>query len=272
MNEIMHPGQLDTSPNGDGSSSDVIPPWEASTANHPLIKERVKSVAAALFRQIDKGRYSYGTRLPSERDLAEEFHLSRAVIRQAIEFLETYGIVTRRANSGAFVAYSAKKDGQIATSDQVGAQMLNISAIAETASPFEMNVLCSIIEPDMVRLAALYMSVRDLANLKNILEEIERIITNAELFAHLEKKFLLAIAEGTHNRLLLTIYTIIHEVRRQPRWCATRVKSLSPERIVENQARLRSLYNALENRDTESAVEFMKLLIAGHQDDLLNSR
>ena len=270
MNELLRPS--DGMPKLESAGDEARPPWETSTANHPLIKERVKSVAAALFHQISSGRYSYGTRLPSERDLAEEFDLSRAAIRQVIEFLETYGVVTRRANSGAFVAYTAKKEGRVSSSDQSGAQMLNISAIAETASPFEMNVLCSIIEPDMVRLAALYMSVRDLANLKKTLEEIERIVTNAELFAHLEKKFLLGIAEGTHNRLLMTIYTIIHEVRRQPRWCATRVKALSPERIADNQARLRSLYTALENRDTESAVEFMKLVIAGNQDDLLNSR
>ena len=38
------------------------------------------------------------------------------------------------------------------------------------------------------------------------------------------------------------------------------------------QNRLKSLYTALENHDIESAVEFMKLVIAGAQDDLLNAR
>lgn len=251
-----------------------LPPWELSRTNHPLIKERVKGVANEIFEQIISGRYSYGTRLASERDLAEEFGLSRAAVRQVIEFLETYDVVKRRPNSGTFVVYSAR-DNTPALEDEpddTPTNVLNVSAIAETASPFEMNILCSIIEPEMVRLAALYMSVRDLADLRSVLDEIEKIVVDAEQFAHLEKKFLMKIAEGTHNRLLITIYRIITEVRRQPHWCATRVQSLSPERISESQNRLKSLYSALENRDTESAVAFMKLVIAGAQDDLLNTR
>lgn len=258
----------------ESSAPTSLPPWELSKANHPLIKERVKSAATAIFDQILAGQYSFGTRLASERELASEFGLSRAAIRQVIDFLEAYDIVKRRPNSGTFVVYTRQAATAPEQQDEAdaGTQMLNVSAIAETASPFEMNILCSIIEPEMVRLAALYMSVRDLAELRAVLDDIEKIVVDAELFAHLEKKFLMKIAEGTHNRLLVTIYRIITEVRRQPHWCQTRVQSLSPERITESQNRLKSLYAALENRDTESAVSFMKLVLAGAQDDLLNTR
>lgn len=252
----------------------TIPPWERSKVDHQPIKGRVKEVAKAIFEQIVGGRYSYGTRLASERDLGEEFGISRAAARQAIVFLETFDLVQRRPNSGAYVIYSPQQIAQTLNhkSDEAGSHLLNISAIAETASPFEMNVICSIIEPEMIRLAALYMSVRDLAELRAILGEIEKIVVDADQFAHLEKKFLMRIAEGTHNRLLATIYGIVTEVRRQPHWCSTRVQTLSPEKISESQNRLKSLYGALENRDIESAVAFMKLIIAEAQDDLLNSR
>lgn len=257
----------------DGSIGETLPPWELSRDNHPLIKERVKAAADVIFHQIASGHYSYGTRLASERDLAKEFGLSRAAIRQVIDFLETYAVVKRQPNSGTFVNYVPPKNGFSVRVDNSGnSHLLDISAIAETASPLEMNILCSIIEPEMVRIAALYMSVRDLANLRSVFDEIEKIVTDAELFAHLEKKFLMTIAEGTHNRLLITVYRIVTEVRRQPHWCATRVKSLTPERISDTQNRLKSLYTALENHDIESAVEFMKLVIAGAQDDLLNAR
>ena len=53
-----------------------------------------------------------------------------------------------------------------------------------------MSVVCSLIEPEIARLATLYMSVRDLVNLRKLLEEIEEIVTDAEQFAHLEKRFL----------------------------------------------------------------------------------
>lgn len=256
----------------DGDIGEIIPPWELTRDNHPLIKERVKAAADVIFHQIASGYYSYGTRLASERDLAKEFALSRAAIRQVIDFLETYAVVKRRPNSGTFVNYVPPRNGFAVEGEKSGSNLLDIRAIAETASPLEMNILCSIIEPEMVRIAALYMSVRDLANLRRVFDEIEKIVTDAELFAHLEKKFMTTVAEGTHNRLLITVYRIVTEVRKQPHWCATRIKSLTPERISDTQKRLKSLYTALENHDIESAVEFMRLVIAGAQDDLLNTR
>ena len=249
------------------------PPWTLDRTNHPAIKERVKAVAQTIFGQIVGGQYSFGTRLASERDLAREFRLSRAAVRQVIGFLENYDVVKRRPNSGTFVTYSPQDAPQGGAGvDSHVEHLLNISSIAETASPFEMNILCSILEPEMVRISALYMSVRDLEKLRKVLDEIQKIVTDAKLFAHLEKEFLMTIAEGTHNRLLTTVYSIVTEVRRQPHWCATRIKSLTPERIRETQNRLKSLYFALENRDIESAVEFMKLIIGGAQDEMLTSR
>jgi len=172
------------------------------------------------------------------------------------------------------VVYRSPRPGSEASAgensaDVSSADALDVKAIVETASPFEMSVVCSLIEPEMARLATLYMSVRDLVNLRKLLEEIDVIVTDAEQFAHLEKRFLMQVAEGTHNRLLITMYRIICEVRKQPHWCATRIQTLSPVRIRESQKKLRSIYEALESRDIEAAVEFMKLLVASNQEDLM---
>ncbi len=201
--------------------------------------------------------------------MAEEFDLTRATVRQAIELLETYGVVVRRPNAGTYVVYKAQSSNE--TACDLPVEMLDIKAIVESASPFEMSVVCSLIEPEIARLATLYMSVRDLIELKGMLEEIEAIVADAEKFALVEKLFMMKIAEGTHNRLLITMYRIVFEVRRQPHWLATRIQTLSPQRISESQTQLRSLYEALESRDIEGAVEFMKLIVASKQQDLIYS-
>jgi DNA-binding FadR family transcriptional regulator len=254
----------------DQKAATSIPPWEADTTDHPLVKEKVLAIAQELFRRIDTNRYAFATRIEPERELAEEFQESRATIRQALDFLEKYHVVARRPNSGTFVTYRRPRpDSQVAAN--AGSGMLDIRTVAETASPFELNVACSILEPEMVRLATLYMSARDMTKLKGLLEQLEVIVAEAERFAHLEKEFLMTIAEGTHNPLLVAMYKIITEVRRQPHWCTPTIKALSPDRIRENQKRLRSLYKALENRDVESAVEFMKLVISAMQEDMIYS-
>ncbi len=246
------------------------PPWENDTKSQPFVKEKVKATAGRIFAQITSSQYSYGTRIEAERDLADEFKVTRTTIRQALEFLETYDVVSRRPNSGTFVTYR-KPTVDTKIDRRATSHLLDVSAIAETASPFEMGVVCSILEPEMVRLATLNMSTRELANLRKLLEDIEKIVADAEKFAHLEKQFLMTIAEGTHNRLFITMYAIVNEVRRQPHWCATKIQTLSPDRILVNQKKLKSLFNALANRDIESAVEFMKLLIVDTQEDMIYS-
>lgn len=54
--------------------------------------------------QIDKGIWKIGQRLPSERDLAEEFGVSRMTLRQGITLLVEEGILQRKVGSGTYVA------------------------------------------------------------------------------------------------------------------------------------------------------------------------
>ena len=253
-----------------GTMSKAIPPWEQEGIDPPFAKEKVKLAARRVFERIVSGEYSFGSRLAAERNFADEFGLTRSTVRQALEFLEAYGVVVRRANSGTYVVYKPAPLPQSAPAPAPPSlDVLDIKPIVESASPFEMGVVCSLLEPEIVRLGALYMSVRDLNELRILLEDIETVVADAAKFAHLEKQFLMKIAEGTHNRLLITMYRIVGEVRCQPHWLATRIQSLSPKRISDSRQRLRSLFEALENRDIEAAMEFMNLIIASNQQDLL---
>lgn len=53
---------------------------------------------------IDKGIWTLGQRLPSERDLAESFQVSRMTLRQAVTLLVEEGVLERRVGSGTYVA------------------------------------------------------------------------------------------------------------------------------------------------------------------------
>lgn len=242
------------------------PPWDRDIATQPMVKQSVKSIATSIFGRISSGLYPFGTRMPAERDLAETFGESRATVRLALDFLETYGVVARRPGSGTFVAYRSDTTRRAGTES---AGYLNVSALAETVSPFEMNVAESILEPEIVRLATIYMSVRDLTQLGQQLAQLEAIVTDAAEFAEIEKQFMMTICEGTHNSLIVAMYHIMHEVRRQPQWCANKKRTLTPVRIREAQRALRSLYTALERRDVDTAVECMRLYISTTHEDMI---
>ena len=62
-------------------------------------------VAEQLKQSILLGHFKAGQRLPSERDLAEEFQVSRVALREALRSLENSGFIHTRpgATGGAFV-------------------------------------------------------------------------------------------------------------------------------------------------------------------------
>lgn len=55
--------------------------------------------------QIESGVYAAGTRLPSERQLAEDFNLSRMTARQAMQLLSQDGLTQSRVGKGTYVRH-----------------------------------------------------------------------------------------------------------------------------------------------------------------------
>lgn len=70
---------------------------------------------------ISSERWKTGEKVPSERDLALEFDVSRMTVRQAINTLVTEGILERRVGSGTFV-----------TPEKVREKMSGVSSFTET--------------------------------------------------------------------------------------------------------------------------------------------
>ena len=60
-----------------------------------------------LRQEIEEGKWRIGDKLPSERDLAIHFDVSRMTLRQAVQTLADEGVLERKIGSGTYVA--AKK-------------------------------------------------------------------------------------------------------------------------------------------------------------------
>jgi GntR family transcriptional regulator len=61
-----------------------------------------QQVSDVLEQRIGSGVIARGERLPSEKELGDEFGLARATIRQALQLLESRGLVQRVPNRGVF--------------------------------------------------------------------------------------------------------------------------------------------------------------------------
>ena len=64
---------------------------------------RYRSIAEDLRREIGEGRFAKAQRLPGERELAEDFGVSRATLRRAVAVLVDEGLLVQRQGAGAFI-------------------------------------------------------------------------------------------------------------------------------------------------------------------------
>lgn len=109
-------------------------------------------VLVQLKEAILLGRYKFGDKLPSERELTEQFQVSRGVVREAIRVLEMSGFVIIRQGpaGGAYVAEWAF--------DHLGGGFLDLYLSGRVTIP-QLNRVRLHIEPEVARLAA--MNVTD---------------------------------------------------------------------------------------------------------------
>jgi len=197
------------------------------------------AIGARLRQAILSGAYAYGERLPAERELASHFEASRSTVREALRRLEETHLVTRRIGSGTFVSYRPTPAEE---------------NIAELTSPLELIEVRLAIEPQIVRLAVVNATARELDQMARALERLEAAGDDREAFSRADEQFHLALAECSRNPLMVWLYRQINDVRCHSQWEDMKTKILSAERIAAYNRYHRRLYEALRSRDMDGAL------------------
>ncbi len=248
----------------------VRAPWDLDDKIRKPVTQKTREVADQLFQAVVGGQYRFGTRLPAERALCEEYDLSRNTVRQALTLLEDYNIIERRPGSGSIVVFRTNETSATTDdADEMLVSTLDLSEIGEITSPLELGVVRSIIEPEIARLAVLSMTSRDIQRMNEIQEQIDTVSIDGDKLVALDDALRMQIARGTHNPLLIVIYQMINHVNQTADWAAQRRKSMTPGRIREYRLQSKSLCEAISNREIEATVENLKLSLAEYHQDLM---
>lgn len=179
-----------------------------ATKFNPIKQARVsEGVINQIKQSILLGHFKAGERLPSERDLAEEFRVSRMAIREALRALELSGFIETRQgiNGGAFVTDL--------TFEHLGDAFLDLF-LADKVSIPEMLQVRLLIEPEVARLATQNINPMGVQRLKEALEIEELPPTTLLKDVEAKQNFHFILAEMSRNRFLEAIVRSLLKLTR----------------------------------------------------------
>jgi GntR family transcriptional regulator, transcriptional repressor for pyruvate dehydrogenase complex len=169
------------------------------------IHEEVFSQIHELIRQ---GRFKARDQLPSERELAETFKVSRTSVREALRALESQGLIVSRTGMGNFVV-------DLPVESLVGplARLL-IDEKRALADVFELRKL---IEPHIAALAAERATEGDVAQLKKIVAKQTEAVKRGETGVDADAELHLCISRATQNQALQKLVSGLMEMLSRSR-------------------------------------------------------
>jgi GntR family transcriptional regulator, transcriptional repressor for pyruvate dehydrogenase complex len=167
-------------------------------------------VAEMMLETILSHRLKVGDRLPSERELGEQFGVSRTVVREAVRALVAKGVIEVRSGSGLRVA------------------AVDAAAVSESMSLFlrggdidfeRVHEVRRLLEVHIAGLAAERATDEDIAQLAAVHERMRRETGDVEAAARDDLEFHRGIARATHNDLYLllldSIGSALIDIRRE---------------------------------------------------------
>lgn len=202
---------------------------------------------------IRDGSLTAGDRLPSERDLGEQFGVSRVTVREALKMLEANGLVTIKvgARGGAFVTAP--------TSEQVGegiSDLLTFSVI----EPADVTEARQVFELGIVPLVCRRADEQDIAELLEICTRAEEMLHSGDEYpVSLSAEFHVRVAKAAHNPAIEMLARSFHGPMLRS---LLRAQEGDPQVGIKGTQEHREFVDAVRMRDVAAATAVMTTHLA----------
>ncbi|MCW2351546.1 GntR family transcriptional repressor for pyruvate dehydrogenase complex [Sphingobium sp. B1D7B] len=212
-----------------------------------------QAIAHQLLEVFGSGRYKPGDRLPTERELAIQYNVSRPTIREAIIALEVQGIVEVRVGSGAYLK------GLPSAGDPAA---FNVSA-------FELTEARLLLEGEAAALAAAQITDEELATLAQLIDEIATENERNAGTEDADHQFHLTIARATRNSAIVNLIDNLWSLRAKSPETAllyAKARSANVKPVIDEH---QVILDALRTRDPAKARAAMRAHLTAVLDSLL---
>jgi GntR family transcriptional repressor for pyruvate dehydrogenase complex len=212
-------------------------------------KSKGAIIAERILSDIKSGEYSSGSKLPSERTIAEQIGVSRPSVREAISALQIVGIIESQPGDGNYIAENL-------IIDDLSLQVKNI--LEESESPYEILQARKVVEIGSVRMAIRDATDEDIQAITDVWTEKYNIGLAGDYLAYtkLGKELHLSIARATKNTIIISIIERLLDITVQPLWQNMRrlYYEKDPSRIEQMLDIHDRIVKAIQNRDSVEAI------------------
>lgn len=224
----------------------IVPPEEVrlrkvvdDNSNHLYIQ-----VIEKLRSWILRGYLQEGQFLPSERELAVMFNVSRMPVAQALKILEFLGVVQFVRGKG----FCIKKI-------DIHHIIKCVGFLVRPPDNEQTDVLEArkVIEPQSAQLSAQRHTPEDIAEAESAIAEMEYRIAKGDDLSDVSIKFHSALVAASHNEVLIKINDFLFEILRLTRQTTLRDKN----RQVKSLEQHKKILEAVKARDSKLAGELM---------------
>jgi|SRR5271165_6085005 len=205
-----------------------------------------EQIVQQIEESILKGEIVEGSQLPAERELAEQFGVSRTAVREAIKALQEKGLVDALPGRGTFV-----------TNGSSNGMRRSLGRIVKGGEPDGLAYLVEVremLEPEIAALAATRADYEDLAAMRQALDAMDNAGPQSEAYIEADLDFHLALAEAAANPIVLSLIDSIVGLLREQRLRISLVDG-GPQR---GQHYHKSILEAIERRDPQGARAAMQ--------------
>ncbi|MEB8337750.1 FadR/GntR family transcriptional regulator [Streptomyces endophyticus] len=201
----------------------------------------VDAVIDAIRTQISEGEWVPGDRLPSEAELTKTLGISRASLREATRALVHAGLLAVRQGDGTYVV-------------AVDEAAVTLSRKITNSKSSEVVEVRRGLDAAAVPLAAVRRTEADLTAMREALDDRNRHAEagDPDGFVEADLRFHMAVAQASHNELLIDFYASLNVPFR---------KSLGGA-VGQGTREHEALYRAIERHDTEAATELALAIVA----------
>ncbi|MCQ6559593.1 FadR/GntR family transcriptional regulator [Paenibacillus mendelii] len=209
-----------------------------------------EQIADQMKQHIVDGGWKSGDKLPSTKELSEQFQVGRSTMREALSALKAMGLIEIRHGEGCFVRSVESSDIRMPSFDTL---LLSREAI------FELMEARIALEASNAAIASNRRTEEDLAAFRELLQSMQERLGDEAYGEAADIEFHRLLAKATHNsimvRLLDTISSQMEAAIREARRIQIYGNKQVSIRLWEEHE---AIYQAVANRDPVSAETSMR--------------